>query len=201
MAQFGIRDTDSALQDVMEEPRGTGLVSLRNGSVMTSSLRNIESAPQILEQRQIEQQYQKHQYLQDSPPKVDAAAYLAELPTQQFDDMEPESSFNAVESIKSDDTPTNIRDSHFELANSPELVHGNENTVVLSDIPPPHVGPKPSSPLPLSSPLPAVEGREGDIWTLPSQRPAGGLHVQNSSVGDDSEWPQEAIMHMNLSSR
>jgi len=64
--------------------------------------------------------------------------------------------------------------------------------------------------------LPSVTGHdslmpEGDLWNLPSsqQQPprhacnaTGGLRVANVNSDDENEeeWPQEAIMHMNLSS-
>ncbi|KAI9810874.1 MAG: hypothetical protein M1832_001096 [Thelocarpon impressellum] len=56
--------------------------------------------------------------------------------------------------------------------------------------------------------LPSVTGREslmeGDLRSLPSQQQqqarGGGLRAVNASAAEDSddEWPQEAIMHMNL---
>jgi len=38
---------------------------------------------------------------------------------------------------------------------------------------------------------------DDDLWTMPSQR-QGGLRAVNRSEADEEEWPQEAIMHMNL---
>jgi hypothetical protein len=198
MAQFGIRDADSSLQDLMEEPRGTGLVSLRNGSLMTSSLRNVEPAPQIAELG-FNQQYQER-------PMTDESSYAIELPTNTFDDDDKDmnSSYTARESIQSEDTPTNPKSPFFELGGSPTSARNDKKLDDAPDVPPPRVGPKPLSPLPLSPSIPPIESRSaaaGDIWTLPSQRPAGALHVQNTSAEEDGEWPQEAIMHMNLSSR
>lgn len=206
MAQFGIRDPESALSDVTEtiEPRShTG--SLRNGSVIASSLRNVEHAPQILEQRQLERQ---NLDFQDS--FVPLPTGISEMPAVNYNESIVESpTTGAGASVKSDDTPTNNRGGHFELSTGdldPQRndfidlggafnVPGFENTTNAA----PHVGPKPTR----HSILPAVEGREGDIWTLPSQKPPGGLRVQNAGSDDeeDDDWKNDAMMHMNLSNR
>lgn len=60
--------------------------------------------------------------------------------------------------------------------------------------------------------LPSVTGRESLVpgestWNPPSpqdRRPAGGggrLRIANADSDDDGDWPQEAIMHMNLAGR
>jgi len=207
MAQFGIRDADSGLADLAEalEPR-SGIASIRNGSVMASSLRNVESAPQIREEREFERQQvgARNSY-------VPLPTGISEMPAQNYDDSivgSPNKENGA--STKSDDTPTDTRKNHFELPSDdydPEKnnfldefeIPGFSKTESL-DIPPPQVGPKPVSSHRIS--LPAVEGREGDLWTLPSQQPRGGLRVQNgSSDEDDDSWEQDAIMHMNLAGR
>jgi hypothetical protein len=46
--------------------------------------------------------------------------------------------------------------------------------------------------------LPAVDGREGDLWTLPSQRHYGDFKLQHPLGEEGDNWPQEALMHMNL---
>lgn len=207
MAQFGIRDADG-LSDVTEavEPRSV-VGSVRNGSVITSSLRNVEAAPQILEQRELER---KQTQSQNSFAPLPTG--ISEMPAQNYDDSilgSPTTENGA--SLKSDDTPTDNRKGHFELPS-----HGfdpDKNTLLSEDknygipdfskseapdIPPPRVGQKPH--LGPHIPLPAVEGREGDLWTLPSQA-RGGLRVQNASSDDEDEddsWKNDAIMHMNL---
>ena len=205
MAQFGIRDPESALADVTEaiEPRDhTG--SIRNGSVIASSLRNVEQAPQILEQRELDRQNFE---LQNS--FVPLPTGISEMAAVNYNESIVESpTTGAGASMKSDDTPTNERGGHFELStgdHNPQRndfldlggdfqVPGFENT---TDAAPP-VGPKPTR----NSVLPAVEGREGDIWTLPSQKPSGGLRVQNAASDDeDDDWKNDAMMHMNLSNR
>ncbi|KAF4631801.1 hypothetical protein G7Y89_g6327 [Cudoniella acicularis] len=209
MAQFGIRDPDSALSDVTEtmEPR-SGVASVRNGSVIASSLRNVEPAPQILEERESERQR-----VQAQNSFVPLPTGISEMPAQNYDDTligSPVEGNGA--SIQSDDTPTDNRYGHFELPvddYDPEKNNfdfsTNEFTVPgfedLNQVPP-RVGPKPGSNPQIN--LPAVEGREGDLWSLPSQvQPShGNLRVQNaSSEEEDDAWKQDAVMHMNLAGR
>jgi hypothetical protein len=203
MAQFGIRDADSGLADLAEamEPR-SGIASLRNGSVMASSLRNVESAPQILEQREFERQQVANQN-----SFVPLPTGISEMPAQNYNDSvvgSPDKENGA--STKSDDTPTDTRKNHFELPSDdydPEKNNFLDEFEVpgfpKTESPPPQVGPKPISSHRIS--LPAVEGREGDLWTLPSQQPHSGLRVQNGSSDEDDDWEKDAIMHMNLAGR
>jgi hypothetical protein len=206
MAQFGIRDADSGLSDLAEamEPR-SGITSIRNGSVMASSLRNVESAPQIREERELERQ-------QVGPQNSFAPlpTGISEMPAQNYNDSvvgSPTKENGA--STKSDDTPTDTRKDHFELPTDdydPEKnnfldefeVPGFSKTET-PETSPPRVGPKPGSSPRVS--LPAVDGREGDLWTLPSQQPGGGLRVQNGSSDSDDDWKSDAMMHINLASR
>ncbi|KAH6719780.1 hypothetical protein BKA61DRAFT_593492 [Leptodontidium sp. MPI-SDFR-AT-0119] len=211
MAQFGIRDADSGLSDVTEtlEPR-SGVGSVRNGSVIASSLRHVESAPQIIEQREYERQQSQAQNSFAPLPTG-----ISEMPAQNYNDsiVASPKAENGT-STKSDDTPTDTRHNHFEL---PAHNYSPEKTSFLdgandfqipgfetsdgSRVPPPRVGPKPGMNPQIS--LPAVEGREGDLWSLPSQqtRSGGGLRVQNASSDDDDDWKNDAIMHMNLAGR
>ena len=208
MAQFGIRDADSGLSDVTEgmEPR-SGNASLRNGSVIARSLRNVEQAPQILEERELERQQSQ---VQNS--FVPLPAGISEMPAQNFNSPLGSPRDENGTSTKSDDTPTDTRKGHFELPSDdydPEkdnFLDENEAYEIPGfsssdppDVPPPRVGAKPGSSPQIS--LPAVEGREGDLWTLPSQQPRGGLRVQNGSDSDDDEWQKDAVMHMNLAGR
>jgi hypothetical protein len=209
MAQFGIRDADSALSDVTEtmEPR-SGITSLKNGSVIASSLRNVESAPQIIEDRDFERQQ-----VQSQNSFAPLPTGISEMPAINYNDSivgSPTEGNGA--STKSDDTPTDNRKGHFELPthdfgsekqNFPDGKGSFEipgfSTAEPPDVTPPRVGPKPMSP---HVNLPAVEGREGDIWTLPSQQPRGGLRVQNAHSDDEADnWKNDAIMHMNLAGR
>lgn len=193
MAQFGIRDPETALSDVTEtmEPRSR-VSSLRNGGAFTSSLRNVEAAPAILEQREYEQQV--HPNLIPMPPGI------SEMPTINYDEK--------AGSLHDDETPTadNRHDFQFELpANSFDsnkhefLDRTDTDRRPLSiesdapDAPPSRIGVKPMN-LPLNPPDPV----QGDLWSLPSQQ-RGGLRVQNAASDDeDDSWKNDAIMHMNL---
>jgi hypothetical protein len=200
MAQFGIRDPDSALPDVMEsiEPR-SGINSIRNSSVMASSLRNVEPAPQILEEQEFERQREQAQN-----NFIPLPAGISEMPAMSYGDSMADSSRHGNgASIQSDDTPTNSHPGHFELPdNNWEGKKNNLPTMSTSDfvIPgfeegPPSVGPKPGY---ASHPEP--QQHSGDRWNLPSQQPRGGLRIQNGASDDeeDDSWKQDAIMHMNL---
>ena len=183
MAQFGIRDAESALANVTEamEPR-SGAGSVRNGSVIASSLRNVEQAPQAYGQRQ-------NFPLQNNYSSLPTG--ISEMPAVNYNDSIVGSpTTGAGDSVQSDATPTG-RMNHFELPNN-AIDLGGSFTVPGFESPepaPPIVGPKPGS-----SSLPAVEGREGDIWTLPSQKPRGGLRIQNATSDDD----EDTVMHSNL---
>lgn len=205
MAQFGIRDPESGLSDVTEamEPR-SGIASIRNGSVMANSLRNVEPTPRILEeQRELERQ---RTHAQNSFAPLPTG--ISEMPAQNYDDSIGSPNDGNGTSMKSDDTPTDTRKHQFELPADdydPEknnFLDSNDFQVSgfgpadAPQIPPPRVGPKPGAP---QISLPAVEGREGDLWSLPSQQPRGGLRVQNNIESDDEDdWQKDAIMHMNL---
>ncbi|CZR66108.1 probable acyl CoA ligase-like protein [Phialocephala subalpina] len=212
MAQFGIRDPESGLSDVTEtmEPR-SGIASLRNSSVMASSLRNVESAPQIIEeQRELERQQVGAQNSFAPLPTG-----ISEMPAQNYDDsvLGSPRGENGT-SQKSDDTPTDARKHHFELPADDydpsktdfAFADGTEEynipgfaTSEPPQVPPPRIGPKPGATPQIN--LPAVEGREGDLWSLPSQQTRGGLRVQNASNDDDEDWRKDAIMHMKLAGR
>ncbi len=198
MAQFGIRDADSALSDVIEtiEPR-SGIVSLKNGSVVASSLRNAEVAPQIIEEGETERQAQdSHVHLPQG---------ISEMPAHNYNESPMGSSTGNGASSKSDDTSTDTRrnpidafDPEDNLLSKPEdLVIPDFGPSDPSDVPPP-VGLKPGD----RDSLPAVDGR-GDLWSLPSQqRHVGGLRVQNTASDDEGDdWKKDVVMHMNLAGR
>jgi hypothetical protein len=212
MAQFGIKDADGGLSELPEaiEPRHSG--SLRNSSVVASSLRNIEPAPKILEQRELELQHETESL---SPP-----CNIAELPTLPYNDSILDSTTLGGDSTnRSDDTPTEAKAGPFELSTGSGITLPDENINLPTisthaqsypssfmddykapDVPPP-VGPKPSSMAPQLPALPAVENREGDLWTLPSQRHYGDLKLQHPVTEDGDDWTQEALRHMNLGNR
>ncbi|TVY45167.1 Uncharacterized protein LSUB1_G001038 [Lachnellula subtilissima] len=204
MAQFGIRDADAALSDVTEtmEPR-SGVASLRNGTPIASSLRNVEPAPQIVEEGEYERER-----VQSQNSFAPLPTGISEMPAQNYDDSimgSPREENHA--SMKSDDTPTDNR-KRFELPSDnynsekskfPGL--GEDFTIPgfeTMDAGPPRVGPKPGETS--ESDVPPVEGRPGDLWSLPSQHPTGGLRVLNADEEND-DWKQDAMMHMNLAGR
>ena len=210
MAQFGIRDGDAGLSDVTEaaEPRQSS--SIRNSGVVSGSVRNMEPAPQILEQQELEQQHQNAPF-----PHTP----MAELPTQPYSSSINDLTTSGDGSTnRSDDTPTGPKAGHFELPANPS--HKSEenidppatssqrqnyttnltNSGNSSDALPPPVGPKPTM-APQLPPLPAVDGREGDLWTLPSQRAYEDLLLKHPAADDEDDWSQEALMHMNLARR
>jgi len=205
MAQFGIRDADSALSDVAEtmEPRSK-VASLRNGSVIASSLRNVDTAPQIIEQRELEQQQIREQQYQQHSASIPMPAGISEMPAFNYD--EPLESPKKTESFN-DATP--IADPHgfqFELPtnsyeNKGEYLSRKDDTpaTALPEVPPPKI----ASHRPLSPAPKQLEAHEGDLWSLPSQQ-RGGLRVQNADVDieeEDQTWKNDAIMYQNLAGR
>jgi hypothetical protein len=214
MAQFGIRDADGGLSDLTEvvEQRQSATISLRNSSIVANSLRNIEPAPKIIEQRELEQQHETGSL--SSPTKTDGSA------AQPYNDSIVDSTtLGGGSTHRSDDTPTEPNHNDFKSPATPGITLTDENTDFPTsstqaqnyqstftddyrapDVPPP-VGPKPSSMAPQLPTLPAVDGREGDLWTLPSQRRYGDFKLQHPAGEEGDDWSQEALMHMNLAHR
>ncbi|OIW33025.1 acyl-CoA ligase [Coniochaeta ligniaria NRRL 30616] len=190
------------------------LGSFRSSGVAgaSSSLRNVEHAPQILEQRELEQQlegmaalgggtgygYQGHPQPLDTP--------LAEMPA---DEPVPR-----TDDDRDGQTPTKAR--HERNKSSYDIP--DFGTFGVEDSDPPHPGPKPGSPtatgFQVSSPvirLPGVDGREAfDDWSgahgqqdsrnsLPSRQGQGQYQgAGNGDLADDDEWAKDAGMYMNL---
>jgi hypothetical protein len=201
MAQFGIRDADAGLSEVTETIEAR--TSMRNSSAMGSSLRNVEPAPQIIEEHEAEQRH-----IEERDSYVAMPAGISEMPAQNYDNSGA-ASLNAPASTHSDGTPTDKQKGQSELPdndigternnlpnipNSSFAVPGFET----AEEPPPRKDSKPN--VRQSVILPAVEGREGDLWSLPTQQTGGGLRAKNSSSNeeDDESWKDDAIMHMNL---
>jgi len=214
MAQFGIRDADGGLSDLTEvvEPRHSATTSLRNSSVVANSLRNIEPASKIVEKREIEQQYETGSLSSDIKAGESAAQPYNE---SIFDST----TLKGASTHRSDDTPTEPKPNHFESPITPRITLTDENInfsttstqaqnypstfmddYKASDVPPP-VGPKPSSMAPQLPALPAIDSREGDLWTLPSQRHYGDFKLQHPVDEEGDDWRQEALMHMNFAHR
>lgn len=193
MAQFGIRDADSGVSDAADtmEPRS----SVRNSSAMGSSLRNVEPAPQIIEER-VDEREADWQQTEAQDSYIPHPIGISEMPAQSYDNSTV-GSLTAAASMQSDDASTHNFKAGFERPNTEFVVPGF-GTPDPPEQAPPRV-PKPAIQR-QSVILPAVEGREGDLWSLPSQQPRGGLRVQNASSDEDDEdsWTNDAIMHMNL---
>ena len=195
MAQFGIRDADSGLTELAEsiEPR----TNMRNSSAMGSSLRNVEPAPHIIGEREAEQQPE------EAPGSyVAIPAGISEMPAQNYDDPSV-GSFNLPASTHSNDRMyVELGGNNFGSEKEDLLGMPNSSFVVPGfespDEPPPRLATKPN--MRQSVMLPAVEGREGDLWSLPGQQDASGLKVKNSSSDEEENdgWKDDAIMHMNL---
>lgn len=195
MAQFGIRDADAALENANEgaEPRIDGS-SVRNSSIIASSLRNVETAPQLTEGNEADARRQS--YTTYSPPPG-----VVEMPVSEYRDIP------IASAAPSENTPTEARPGVQELeAPSSSTAEYDEprfgGPERHASPMPPQPGPKPPSYPPPQ--VPSLGERKRDTWTLPSQRPIshagpgndGILKVANPTTEED--WGQEAIMHMNL---
>ena len=217
IAQFGIRDTDSADSQITEvaEPVSR-MTSVQDGMHGPSSLRHAESLSDV----------------PPGPPPVEYAALptgISEMPGANISEMPAHYNDSILEStgegmsIRSDETPTEPHSNHFELEDN--AVEGSPPPINRSSKP---LDPSfsfelysPDGPLdnenltpeplrPEKSPprqnLPSVTGREslieGDLRLLPSQQQLqGGLRIANATADEEEEeedWPEEAIMHMNL---
>jgi hypothetical protein len=200
MAQFGIRDPESGLSDVTEtmEPR-SGMGSIRNGSVIASSLRNVEPAPQI-----IEEQERERQMLHSQNSFAPLPTGISEMPADNYDNSMLGSPSAHSARRDNDETPLGHPQSQYELPSSnfdgSAISFDNPYSDFVvpgfgpNDAAPPNVGPKPGmGPQPT---VPSVQLHDGnDQWSLPSQQPAsGGLRVHN--MDDDDDW-KDTILHYN----
>lgn len=184
MAQFGIRDPESGLSDVTEtlEPR-SGIGSIGgNGSMMASSLRKLDGpmAPPSAGQNNFIP-------LPTGLSEMGNFGEISELPDQNY--------AHSFTGAKDNDTPTDSKSNPFgEDADNSAIFSTDDNFLKETNDSPISPGQR--------SPLPAVEGRENALWTLPSQAASGGLRVQNAGLdGEDDSWEKDAIMHMNLATR
>jgi hypothetical protein len=190
IAQFAIRDsdvTDTQIAEVNEpasHPRSTG-----NGSTATSSLRHNSSFLGAVKQHQPQEPPQHYAEPQFPDHYASIPTGISEMPTN-YD----ESIVEAPAGID-DNTPTNARGSHFELPDNytypapsrdeyqaDGASESSQATQNASHLQAPTVN------------LPPVSGHEG---LMDVSNPSG-LEVANKSSSDEGDWPQEAIMHMNL---
>lgn len=200
------------------------LGSFRSSGVAgaTSSLRNVEHAPQILEQRELEQQLEGMASLGGATagPGYGHPQPLAEMPA---DEPRPRSGEEEDVGDGDDRTPTTARHGKQRSTGSYEVPDFGSFGEEDGDERPPQPGPKPgalrdSASGGLHSPairLPGVDGRESltfDDWpaqadnrnSLPSrQRHLGQGQGQDGDGGnagedEDDEWAKDAEMYMNL---
>ncbi|QSZ30505.1 hypothetical protein DSL72_000059 [Monilinia vaccinii-corymbosi] len=209
MAQFGIRDPEGGLSDVMEtmEPRSL-ISSARNGSVIASSLRNVEPAPQIAEAQERERQRAMSQH--SFPPLPTG---ISEMPADNYDEPPMRSSNEANYDMRqNDETPSaNPQLNFIELPSQINFDSAYSDFVVPGFGPdagePPRVGPKPGMEMNMDMstqhgvPMSDTEGdNENNQWNSAShqqqQDPSagGGLRVHN--MDDDDDW-KDTLMHYN----
>lgn len=189
IAQFAIRDTSSGLGpgDGEATPDGhrASYGSFRSSSgaqiglaAVGSTLRNVEPAPQILEQRELEQQLE----------------HFASLPPE---DMRAESGRTHMHNGRDEMTPTGPRAAEGHGFELPDFNHFD------SDDKPPGVGPKPNQ-QPPEIRLPDFQGGGPLVdWRGHAVRPEDGApgHHRNPSIQDDDEWTANAIAGMGLVDR
>lgn len=231
IAQFSIRDMDAETAASMEQAGAGGdsasgggadnrasIGSARSASGgltaqpgTSSSLRNMEPAPQILEQRELEQQLENMAAL---PPRAGAVEMSAD---DMYSGGGGGGDHHQMYPQDNEVTPTKTRSGYGYDGMRGYACYddGDEEDA------PPTVGPKPGSRSGLGSAgglhqqqqqppptihLPSVDGRESlDEW----QRMGGGGGAgvgagagaggKMAGGGDDEEdWTRDAIMHMNL---
>ncbi|KAF4981357.1 hypothetical protein FZEAL_2842 [Fusarium zealandicum] len=193
LAQFSIRDVDAAANDAagvggeMMDPARASMVSVRSGGAPgSSSLRNVEPAPQILEQDEYEQKMPRYSFaptqsniteLPDDHGTMTGSAYEHHaLPEPLPQSLPPEQLRLSHQPDQGFDIPDFSRYSTAEpekpsIPDRKPVPTATGNTQV-----PPQIR------------LPGVDGREeGGFW--------GG---QDRTDDDEEDWTTEAIMHMNL---
>jgi len=230
MAQFAIKDMHSAvlgppgtssgepgptIPNVAEDmPRGSmGSFRSSGGGPMypfpgISNLRNVEHAPHIMEQRELEQEAGAQHPYHTAPAQFGPA----EMPADEKD-IDPEQ------------TPTK-NTKYSNRVSVAALPHGYDlpdfdrfGSESEDNAAPPMVGPKPtnvsvgSPPTTVSVPpqgppqirLPGVDGRESlDDWDLrPGSMVQGGTGTAGGggsgrATNDDDDWTRDAYMSMNL---
>ncbi|TPX13825.1 uncharacterized protein E0L32_005769 [Thyridium curvatum] len=230
IAQFSIRDMDAETAASMEQAGAGGdsasgggadnrasIGSARSASGgltaqpgTSSSLRNMEPAPQILEQRELEQQLENMAAL---PPRAGAVEMSAD---DMYSGGGGGDHHHQMYPQDNEVTPTKTRSGYGYdgMRGYAGYDDGDEEDA------PPTVGPKPGSRSGLGSAgglhqqqqqppptihLPSVDGRESlDEWQRMgggggAGAGAGGAGAKLVGGGDDEEdWTRDAIMHMNL---
>lgn len=191
IAQFAIRDTATGgLDEARDHPdNGSGhrasIGSFRHSQQIGlanvgSTLRNVEPAPQILEQRELEQQLE---HMGQLPPEGMRAGYHHH---------------NGSNSDSRDgQTPTGPRADQQQFGGGPsgptyelpDFDHFGDD----DDGTPPGVGPKPTGGAPEIR-LAEVDWRGHAV----ESSGGGGLHVRNTSIQNEEDWTADAIAGMRL---
>lgn len=201
MAQFGIRDADSALSDVTEgaEPR-TGPTSVRNGSgsIVASSLRNVESASQMSRDR-------RASYM-PPPPGV------AEMPA---DSTTPHS----VHGTTSGDSRLGHRKANssvnttgagaldLDFSGNRDRENAEYADSLRSPLSPSGGGGFGTAPERQASPMPPAPGPKPTAYANQPTTEAntvegkmGGLRIANPSQGED-DWGKEALGYLSYADK
>lgn len=221
IAQFSIRDRDGADSQITEvaEPR-SAVGSVRVGS----SLKNVETVPTA--PRQQGQDYANPPAgMSEMPvPYESSIVESPPLPTEEDRNNTPTEARNnhyvadgelpSPNAEPQQDSEEHSQRYDFDDVTTPQSIRDNtsfdfSNTQTAGP-PDPRYASKPS--LSLSSAADDHPAQESDLWTLPSQQPprqqvrqpsygasgSGGPRGESSNSVGRSEWPQEALMHMNL---
>lgn len=187
IAQFAIRDTSPGMGPSEGEPTPDGhrasYGSFRSSSgaqiglaAVGSTLRNVEPAPQILEQRELEQQLE----------------HFAALPPENM-----RAGTGHMHNGRDEMTPTGPRAGEGHGFDLPDFNQFDTNDT------PPGVGPKPNQQTPEIR-LPEFHGGGQMIdWRGHTVVPEGGGpgHNRNPSIQDDEDWTANAIAGMSLADR
>ena len=215
IAQFAIRDADAGIAgpggdadsqvDLGGRPSFGGARSVSGPGTIAgaSSLRNVEPAPRILEQRELEQQFeippgaggypqQQQQYPHHHPPHSPVGVAVEMPADNEKAVLGPGGPTSPVvgrpSSARSPPPPSSAHAYTLPSYDQFEPVSG-----VSDDGPPPPVGPKPAAAPQIR--LPGVDGRESldDTWgQRPESQGGGGV------ADEDDDWAKDANMYMNL---
>ncbi|CAM1505230.1 Fc.00g108670.m01.CDS01 [Cosmosporella sp. VM-42] len=197
LAQFAIRDVDPAAMgdpsssggETVDAPRAS-MVSVRSGGAPagSSSLRNVEHAPQIPEQ----EEYEHMNHGPHGPPPM---GNVMELPDDESTALAFSQNNTRHQSIQQDEAFTRSPEQlTYQPSQGLQMPNFDQFGTTESEQGPPATGPKPMSrtgtgQVPPQIRLPGVDGREDlSLWQ-------GG---SDKNEDDEEDWTTEAIMHMNL---
>jgi hypothetical protein len=192
LAQFSIRDMDaeSTAGDMMDPSRAS-MVSVRSGGGVapgSSSLRNVEPAPQILEEEH-DQMTPRYEY-DAAPTMISELPDGQETPTgfQRSQFEHPPQSAGSQPQLNLSHQPDQGFDMDFSRYSSAEPDH---NPLHRRPVPGQSQQPEPMQGHGQAPPqirLPGVDGREeGGFWSQ-----------QEKNEKSQEDWTADAMMHMNL---